>query len=72
MQHKVHMSVDDYTFNVIKEMQEAGKYSSMVDAIRDAIELKRNLQLQAQEGFDIIALQNRKTKMERTLIGRIR
>lgn len=65
---RVVFSFDERSFDSLEQMKREGRYTSLADAVRDALRVSRALQVQNQQGFNEITVRNPKTGEQRVLV----
>ena len=59
---------DERSLDSLERLTKQGAYSSMADAVRDSLRLRRALQQQAEQGFVELVVRNPQTREERILV----
>ena len=65
---RIMFTFDRRSYDVLTSLKEAGQFTSMAHAVRDALSMVRALQEQAKQGFTEIVARNPETKEERVLV----
>lgn len=65
---RVVFTFDERSLDSLERLTKQGAYSSMADAVRDSLRLRRALQQQAEQGFVELVVRNPKTREERVLV----
>lgn len=65
---RVLFTFDPRNYNNLRELTDSGGFPSASDAVRDALNVARALQAQAQQGFTEVLVRNPKTSQERVLV----
>ena len=65
---RVVFTFDERSLDSLERLTRQGAYSSMADAVRDSLRLRRALQQQAEQGFVELVVRNPKTREERVLV----
>lgn len=68
MSKRVVFTFDDRSLANLERMKAAGKYASLAEVVRDALQITRAVQSQREQGFTELTVRNPKTGAERTLI----
>lgn len=66
---RVVFTFDHRSLDSLERLTKQGAYSSMADAVRDSLRLRRALQQQAEQGFVELVVRNPKTREERILVN---
>jgi len=65
---RVVFTFDERSLDSLKRITEQGHFGSMAGAVREALQISRALQAQAQEGYTEIIVRNPETKEERVIV----
>lgn len=65
---RVVFSFDERSFESLEKLTEQGRTGSMANTVRDALQVNRALQTQAQNGFTEVVVRNPETNEERVLV----
>lgn len=65
---RVVFTFDERSFTNLNRMTQLGRYPSMAEVVREALQVRDAIQKQASEGFSEVVVRNPKTKLERILI----
>ena len=66
---RVVFTFDQRSLDSLERLRKQGNYSSMADAVRDSLRLRRAQQQQAEQGFVELVVRNPKTGDERILVN---
>lgn len=65
---RVLFTFDQRNYRNLEELTGFGRFSSASDAVKDALQLARTLQIQAQQGYTEVVVRNPDTREERVLV----
>ena len=65
---RVVFSFDERSYDSLQQLKERGRFSSMGEAVREALQIGRTLQSQSSQGFSEIVVRNPDTKEERVIV----
>jgi hypothetical protein len=65
---RVVFTFDERSLESLERLKEQAKFSTLAEAVRDSVQLRRALQQQAEAGFVEIVLRNPDTKEERVVV----
>ncbi len=65
---RVLFTFDQRNYRNLEELTGFGSFSSASDAVKDALQLARTLQMQAQQGYTEVTVRNPETKQERVVV----
>ena len=68
MSKRIVFTFDERSYENLVAMKVIGKYDSLAHAVRDALQITRAIQSQAEQGFTELIVRNPQTQIERTLI----
>ena len=61
-------SFDERSYDTLERIKHDGRFSSLADAVRQAVEVSGALQRQAQQGYTEVTVRNPETGIERVLV----
>ena len=65
---RVVFTFDERSLESLDRLKEQGRYSSMADAVREALQVRRAIAQQAARGFTEVIVRNPKTREELMLV----
>ncbi len=65
---RVVFTFDDRSLESLDQIKAEGRFSSLAEAVREALRVSRALQAQGKEGFTQVKVRNPKSGEERTLV----
>ena len=66
--HRVVFTFDERSLATLKDMVQQGQFTSMAEAVREAVAVNRALQSQARQGFTEVVVRDPESGEERVMV----